>query len=82
MKHIVGRGQVPKTLRSTTNHQFTLLPITSASGEPIICVIIFQGKSSEIPSHWVSGIDTWVDPVRGSDGGIRVDGEFNFGKDK
>jgi hypothetical protein len=32
-KFVVGRGQVPRTSCSTTDHRFTLLPITSASGE-------------------------------------------------
>jgi phage terminase small subunit len=81
-KYVVARGQTPRTSCSTTDHRFTLLPITSASGEPVICVVIFQGKTSEIPSHWTTGIDTRVDPVRGSDGRIRMDGEFNFGPGK
>jgi hypothetical protein len=82
-KFVVGRGQVPRTSCSTTDHRFTLLPITSASGEVVICVVIFQGKSAEIPANWATGIDTEVQPVRGADGKIRVDSESgNFGKGK
>jgi hypothetical protein len=81
-KYVVPRGTVPKTTCSTTDHRFTVLPITSASGHAVICVVIFQGKSTDIPSHWVSGIDTRVEPVRESDGSIKIDGECNFGEGK
>jgi hypothetical protein len=80
-KYVVARGQTPRTQSSTTDHRFTLLPITSASGEPVICVVIFQGKSKEIPANWVSGIDSRVEPVRGEDGEIRTDG-INYGEGK
>jgi hypothetical protein len=80
-KYVVARGQTPRMQASTTDHRFTLLPITSASGEPVICVVIFQGKSKEIPADWVSGIDTRVEPVRGEDGEIRTDG-INYGPGK
>jgi hypothetical protein len=81
-KFIIQCGTIPKISCSTTDHRFTVLPITSASGHAVICVVIFQGKSSDIPSHWVSSIDTRVEPVRGSDGSIKIDGECNFGEGK
>jgi hypothetical protein len=71
-KYVVGHGQIfTKTSCVTTNHQFTLLPITLASGKPVICAVIFQGKLTKIASHWASGINTQVEPVRGSDGSIK-----------
>jgi hypothetical protein len=45
--------------------------------------VIFQGKSSEIPANWATGIDTKVQPVKGVDGKITVYSELgNFGKGK
>jgi hypothetical protein len=82
-KYVVGHGHTPKKMPYvTTNHRFTLLPITSASGKPVICVIIYQSKLTKIILHWASGIDTQVEPVRGSDGRLNIDGGCNFRKDK
>jgi hypothetical protein len=50
-KYVVGGGQVPRTSSVTTDHCFTLLPITAASGECVNCVVIFQGKLSKIPTE-------------------------------
>ena len=80
-KFVVGKGQVPRTSCVTTDHRFTLLPITAANGEPVICVIIFQGKSSEVPASWASGIDILLEPTRGADGKISID-DCNFGQNK
>jgi hypothetical protein len=41
----------------TTDHCFTLLPITAANGECVIGVVIIQGKSSEILAELASGIN-------------------------
>jgi hypothetical protein len=80
-KYICASGQVPKTACVTTDHRFTLLPITTASGEAVVSVVIFQGKSSEVPGNWADGIDVRVEPLRGENGKIRTDGS-NFGKGK
>ncbi len=45
-KFVVERGTTPQTKASTTDHKFTLLPFTSASGEAVCCKIIFQGKGT------------------------------------
>ena len=39
---IVQKGTVPQTIASTTDHKFTLLPFTSASGEAVCCAVLFQ----------------------------------------
>jgi hypothetical protein len=78
-KFVVGEKQVPRTKCSTKDHWLMLLLLTAASGEPVICVIIFQGKGSEVPAAWASGIDIRLEPVRDKFGNIEV-GESNFGK--
>ena len=80
-KYVVAVGQVPKTSCVTTDHRFTLLPITSGSAGPVLCVAIFQGKGSQVPAIWTSGIDITITPVRDSDGNIAKD-ESNFGSGK
>jgi hypothetical protein len=80
-KYIVGLGQVQRTSYVTANHQFTLLPIMLARGLPIMCVVIFQGGLSQVPTAWASGIDIQLQTVRDSDGIIVID-ESYFGKDK
>jgi hypothetical protein len=80
-KYIVGINQVPQTKCVTTDHRFTLLPLTAASEDPMICIIIFQGKASEVSTAWASGIDIKLEPVRDSRGNIEVS-ESNFGKGK
>jgi hypothetical protein len=80
-KYVVGTNQVPRKKCSRKDHRFTLLPITAANGEPVICVSIFQGKESEVPAAWASGIDIRLEPVRDQFGNIEV-GESNFGQGK
>jgi hypothetical protein len=80
-KYLCGKDQVPKTSCVTSDHRFTLLPITTASGEPVVCVVIFQGSSKDVPGSWASGIDIQLEPTRGENGKIRTD-ESNFGKGK
>jgi hypothetical protein len=55
-RFVVERGTTPQTMASTTDHKFTLLPFTSASGEAVCCAIIFQGKGT-VPATWRTGID-------------------------
>ena len=43
-RFVVERGTTPQTMASTTDHKFTLLPFTSASGEAVCCAIIFREK--------------------------------------
>jgi len=57
-KKIVPRGTVPKETATTNDHHFTLLGFTSATGEPVMCAIIMEGKS--INSDVVTGIDVFA----------------------
>ena len=41
-KFVVESGTFPQIASSATDHKFTLLPFTSATGKAICCVIIFQ----------------------------------------
>jgi len=53
-----------------------------ASGHTVICAIIFQGESNEIPSSWTLGRDiTVTDPVHDQHGNIKQC-EMNAGKGK
>jgi len=79
-KLIVEKGTVPQVMSSDTDHKFTLLPFTSASGEAVCCVVIFQSKTGQVPMQWRMGIDASVNPIRGSDGEIDV--EMNIGEGK
>ncbi len=76
------RGTRPQQLASTTDHTFTLLPFTSATGEAVCCAVIFQcANKDELKATWATGIDVFVeDPVKGKDDVILF--ENNTGKGK
>ena len=78
---IVQKGTVPQTIASTTDHKFTLLPFTSASGEAVCCAVIFQGKLTEIPATWRTGVDVRVTPIM-TENGEEIDVEMYLGKGK
>mmetsp|Transcript_22687 Transcript_22687/g.49112 ORF Transcript_22687/g.49112 Transcript_22687/m.49112 type:complete len:176 (+) Transcript_22687:734-1261(+) len=65
---------------SDSNHRFTCLPSTSASGEVVCCVIIFQRKTGEVPLDWRMGIDASVNPIRNGKGEITVSHNVGTGK--
>ena len=50
-----------------------VLPITSASGRAVMCVIIYQGKSELVSLDLHTGIDPRVVPVRNEKGEIIMD---------
>lgn len=76
-KFIVKRGTVPQQIASTNDHNFTLLPFTSASGEVVCCVIIFKSLTGQVPLNWASGVDIRVgDPVLDDSG----DPDMNLNK--
>lgn len=54
------KGAAAQRTASSKDHPFTLLPFTSANGEAVCCVIIFQHKSDEVPLAWASGIDPFI----------------------
>jgi hypothetical protein len=42
----------------TTDIRYTTLGFTAASGEPVLCVLIFTSENEKgIPSSWISGLD-------------------------
>ncbi len=79
-KFVVERGTTPQLIALMTDHKFTLLPFTSASGEAVCCCIIFQGKGDD-PATWRTGVDYTVTPILTEDGKEK-DFELNFGKGK
>ena len=40
-----GRGSVPKQIINSKTHHFTVMGLTLFNGDPLLCVIIFSGKS-------------------------------------
>jgi hypothetical protein len=80
-KLVVESGTVPQIMASTTDHKFTLLPFTSASGEAVCCAIIFQSKQDGVPATWTTGIDHSVQPMLSADENeIELEGNFGEGK--
>jgi hypothetical protein len=67
-------------MASTTDHKFTLLPFTSASGKAVCLCIIFQSKG-DVPATWRTGVDLTVTPILTEDG-KELDLELNFGEGK
>ena len=54
------RGKVPQRKASTRNRKFTMIGLTSFSGEPVMCVLIIEGK---VPNGAIeAGIDIEVQP--------------------
>ena len=66
-------------MASTTDHKFTLLPFTSASGKAVCCVVIFQSKKENVPFTWRTGIDHTINPILTADG-KEIDFELNVGE--
>ena len=38
------KGKTPQTKISTRDKQYTVMGLTSLTGEPVMCVVIFSGK--------------------------------------
>jgi len=55
---IMGRGSVPREKARTNDTHFTLLEFTPATGEPIMCAVIVEGKSMK--PEVVSGLDVFA----------------------
>ena len=72
------RGTIPQNKTSKTNKRFTLIGLTAFTGEPIICVIIFQGKQPKADIE--AGIDILVPPI--GDPNDRDFFENNYGPGK
>ena len=42
----------------TTDLHYTVMGFTAATGDPVLCVVIFESDNEElIPTNWVTGID-------------------------
>jgi hypothetical protein len=58
-----------------------LLPFTSESGKAVCCEVIFQGKHTEVPATWRTGVDFCITPILTEDG-KEIDVGLNFGDGK
>ena len=76
---MVEAGSVPQMLASDSDHKFTVLPFTPASGAAVCCVVIFQSNShsGKVSIQWRMGIDRTIHPIQNNDGEIDV--EKNIG---
>lgn len=79
-RYVCGRDTVPQKKAATNDHKFTALPFTSASGEGVCCVIIFQCKTEQVPFEWQAGIDHTKGIVYNSDGSINAEESIGPGK--
>jgi hypothetical protein len=81
-KFACGRGMTPKQICATRDRHFTVLGLTAATGDPVLCVVIFASdKSNGVVANWAEGIDIMVDPVKDEKGEIILS-ELNFGEGK
>jgi len=55
------RGTIPQKKTSKTNKRFTLIGLTAFTGEPILCIIILQGKQPKADIE--AGVDILVSPI-------------------
>ena len=55
------KGTIPQNKTSKTNKRFTLIGLTAFTGEPVICIIILQGKQPKADIE--AGIDILVPPI-------------------
>ncbi len=60
-RKIVGRGSVPRERATTNDTHFTVLGFTAATGEPIMCAIIVEGKT--IKPEVVTGLDVFATKI-------------------
>jgi hypothetical protein len=82
-KYVVGRNTVPKEISSTSDKHFTVLGVTAASGDPVLCVVIFASERDVIPESWVTGIDIQKNPLMEETDSTKVALDSgNFGKNK
>ena len=60
-RKIVGRGSVPRESASTNDTHFTVLGFTAATGQPIMCAVIVEGKT--LKPEVVTGLDVFATKV-------------------
>jgi hypothetical protein len=62
-KAIVERGTNAKIPSVSTDNRWTALGFTAASGKPVMCVVIFQGESTDLPFLTAVGFDAFADKI-------------------
>ena len=62
--NIVGVDNVSRSECNSSDHCFTLLPITAATIKLFMCVVIFQSQQKEVPVRWQLGINVRVQPEK------------------
>ena len=70
-KLLTANGKVTQVQASTRNRRFTMIRLTAFTGEPIMFILILEGKHPK--GHIEAGIDITVSPV-----GDNTDPEFIF----
>jgi hypothetical protein len=60
-RKIVGRGSVPRESATTNDTHFTVLGFTAATGEPIMCAVIVEGKTMK--PEVVTGLDVFTTKI-------------------
>jgi hypothetical protein len=60
-RKIVGRGSVPRESATTNDTHFTVLGFTAATGEPIMCAVIIEGKTMK--PEVVTGLDVFATKI-------------------
>ena len=55
------KGTIPQNKTSKTNKRFTLIGLTAFTGEPVLCIIILQGKQPKPDIE--AGVDILVSPI-------------------
>jgi hypothetical protein len=54
----------PKQICSSRDKQFTVLGLTAATGDPVLCVVMFASEKKEgVIANWSEGIDIMADAV-------------------
>jgi hypothetical protein len=81
-KFVCARGMTPKQICSSRDKHFTVLGLTAATGDPVLCVVIFASEKKEgVVGNWSEGIDIMVNPVLDEKGEVILS-EVNFGEGK
>jgi hypothetical protein len=81
-KFVCGRNMTPKQIAATRDKHFTVLGLTAATGEPVLCVVVFASESKHgVVADWAQGIDITVIPEKDENGEVIVD-DVNFGDGK
>ena len=81
-KFVVPHGSIPLIQGNTSNHRATIPPLVAATGEPVVCAVIFASDRPQIDASWHSGISITVDPIVNSNNSVDAYNRNNFGPGK